>query len=164
MLLTKKSKWIIGIFGALFLLIFCYWFGQYSKEQAVIQEGIYKAKQEQENAKNYNDALWYIEKSNFKDAASKLYQFKDGKYNGDENHKDAQVLYFYAHARYLEWEPGMPYRVQYKRANDELSKISDEYKGPFFKDVISFKTKVRDRLETYANTDKEKAKERATHV
>ena len=157
--MTKaKKKGIIIILVIISAL--AYHISTVREEQAVLA----KQKEIEQTAKDYNDGLWYIEKENFEDAKKSLYRFYDGKYNGEEEYKDAQILAMYATARYDEWAPNTPYRLQYSMANDELKKIPNDYSGQYCKDIQNFKKKIRDRLDTYAQTDKDEVKERASKI
>lgn len=157
---TRKKGLIIIFLAIIASICLAQHISTVREEQAIVA----KQKEIEQTAKDYNDGLWYIEKGNFEDARIRLNRFYNGKYNSDEKYKDAQMLAIYSTARYDEWAPNVPYRIQYSMANDEISKIPDDYTGQYYKDIQNFKKKVRDRLDTYAQTDKDKAKERASNV
>lgn len=160
--MDKQNKIFLLAFVIVVILIL--YFGRASDIKAQKQAELNNQHEIEQIAKDYNDGLWYLENRNFKDAEIKLNRFKDGKYNNDEKYKDAQILSIYATARYDEHRPDVYYRMQYQMANDELSKIPDDYNGQFVKDIKRYKQDVKDRLEVYAQTDKEHAKERETHI
>lgn len=164
MVIMNYKKVAMYVCIAIALLGFSNYNAKQARETAIQQQQEAQRIEEARIEKDYNDGLWYVSKGNFKDAKDKLNRFYDGKFNGNEPYKDAQVLAVYAKAGYYENETGVPYRLRYEYASRELGYIPDNYSGLYASEILSFKNKVSDRLDTYAKTDKARIAEREANI
>lgn len=60
--------------------------------------------------------------------------------------------------------PGIHYRQACNTAFRQLNKIPKNYNGKYAADIIAFRGKVQDRLDTYAKADKEREEERNNNI
>jgi len=158
---ARKSKKLFAL-GAMVLVLFMIcWIGYASqqKQKEKVQKEILQTRQD------YDQGLQYLKNSDFQKAASSLSRFSKGNFfNEAGEYNDAKSLYFYASARYIEYMPGINYRVAYDMASQQLDQIPDNYNGQFAKDIKSFKERVNDRLETYKKTDADRVQENQNKI